>query len=256
MWATRIIAESKCHAVSSFVTLTYDEDKLPQYGSLRYRDWQLFAKRLRKRMGPFRFFVSGEYGPATLRPHYHAIIFGLDFAADRAKCNSVYSSSDLYTSVTLEKLWPHGFHTIGAVSATTARYVASYTLKKCAGERAEEKYMRVIAETGEVVHVEPEFGKMSLKPGIGFEWFTKYWREVYTHDGIVIDGKLKPVPRYFDQLVNDGRVAPEVELDFVKLDRSAKVDISDSTRERLAVREQCAAAQVQFNKLQRKGAGI
>lgn len=52
--------------------------KLP---ALCFNDIQLFNKRLNKYIhdkftgvyGNFRYFVCGEYGPSTFRPHYHAI---------------------------------------------------------------------------------------------------------------------------------------------------------------------------------------
>ena len=75
-WAIRCVCESQMHLDNCFLTLTYDEESLPQYGSLEYRHVQLFFKRLRKKIGAFRYFVCGEYGPHGDRPHYHALIFG------------------------------------------------------------------------------------------------------------------------------------------------------------------------------------
>lgn len=89
-WAVRCYAESKMHKANTFVTFTYDDDHLP-VGGLKYRDFQLMLKRLREKLGPFRFFMCGEYGEQFRRPHYHALFFGLDFP-DKLKCNSVYSS--------------------------------------------------------------------------------------------------------------------------------------------------------------------
>ena len=36
------------HMFNSFVTLTYDDDHLPEYNSLNYKHFQDFMKRLRK----------------------------------------------------------------------------------------------------------------------------------------------------------------------------------------------------------------
>ena len=74
-WAMRIVAEQQCCEASSFVTLTYADAPV----SLSKRDCQLFLKRLRKRCGSFRYYLAGEYGEESGRPHYHACIFGLDF---------------------------------------------------------------------------------------------------------------------------------------------------------------------------------
>jgi hypothetical protein len=91
-WANRCMLELQYHESSFFVTLTYDDDHVPvTYYSenddgearsaltLRFRDLQLFLKRLRKEhyYERLRFFACGEYGSTTYRPHYHAIIFGL-----------------------------------------------------------------------------------------------------------------------------------------------------------------------------------
>ena len=167
-WAVRCYAESKLHKHNQFVTLTYDDDHLPKDGSLDYRHWQLFAHRLRKSLGPFRFFVCGEYGETTIRPHYHALLFGLDIP-DLVKCNSVYASSDIYKSETIDKLWRLGGCRIGTVTYESARYCAVYTTKKVGGDLAKERYSRVDMSTGETWMVKPEFARMSLKQGIGLE---------------------------------------------------------------------------------------
>lgn len=62
--------------------LTYDDEHLPKYSELQYRDVQLFFKRLRKKLASlhlptdFKYIVAGEYGSKnTHRPHYHVIMF-------------------------------------------------------------------------------------------------------------------------------------------------------------------------------------
>lgn len=77
-WALRVMHEAKLHPANCFVTLTYRDEDLPENGSLRHRDFQLFMKRLRKR-ADVRFYMCGEYGEQKLRPHYHACLFGVDY---------------------------------------------------------------------------------------------------------------------------------------------------------------------------------
>ena len=55
-WAVRCLHEAQLWDSNLFVTLTYREDMLPDHGSLRYRDFQLFMKRLRKSGRRVRFF--------------------------------------------------------------------------------------------------------------------------------------------------------------------------------------------------------
>ena len=85
-WAIRCMHEKSLYSLSSFLTLTYDDDHLPPNGTLVKRDFQLFMKRLRWEMGDgIRFFACGEYGDGNLRPHYHALLFNVDFP-DKRKC--------------------------------------------------------------------------------------------------------------------------------------------------------------------------
>ncbi|MDX8558692.1 hypothetical protein OZ663_18615, partial [Elizabethkingia sp. HX CGY] len=47
--------------------------------SLDYRDFQLFMKRARKlQEKKISYFLVGEYGSQTFRPHYHAIVFDVE----------------------------------------------------------------------------------------------------------------------------------------------------------------------------------
>ena len=77
-WSLRIMNELAYHKDACFLTLTYDDEHLPEDKSLSKRDFQLFMKRFRKDFGlPVRFFACGEYGKKTFRPHYHVIFFGV-----------------------------------------------------------------------------------------------------------------------------------------------------------------------------------
>lgn len=252
MWAVRCYAESKMHPVSSFVTLTYDDDHYPMHGSLNYRHFQLFMYRLRKKFGPVRFFMCGEYGEQLERPHYHALLFGLDFA-DKYVANSIRSTSVVYRSPTLERMWNHGFSSIGDVTFASARYCAAYTTKKVTGKMADDHYTRVDTRTGELVRVEPEFSRMSLKPGIGASWLEMYWKDLYSrgYDAVIINGRKTRIPRYFDKRMDTIR---PLLMDEVEFDRALRGEshAEDRTRERLAVREAVEVARMSFDK-QRKG---
>ena len=62
-------------------------------------------KRVRKFAGSgVRFFGCGEYGDRGGRPHYHGLLFGLDF--EDKKLWSVRDGYRVYKSDQLEKLWP------------------------------------------------------------------------------------------------------------------------------------------------------
>lgn len=231
-WSLRCMHEAQLHEFSSFVTLTYEDDPI----SLRYRDFQLFMKRLRKAHGPVRFFMAGEYGEQLGRPHFHALLFGI-FFADR----SVFSQSGantLYRSPELERLWPHGHSSIGDVTMESAGYVARYSLKKVTGSQAEQHYVRFHPYTGELVPVVPEFSRMSLRPGIGYGFYERYRSDMTgeKHDGVVLaGGRRVSTPKYYDKVLE--RNNPEM-FDNIKQLRYDNREASvDDSSDRLAVRE-------------------
>lgn len=243
MWAVRCFAESQCHLDNCFLTLTYDEPNLPMHGSLKYEDFQLFMKRLRRKVGPVRFFMCGEYGDDFERPHFHALLFGYNFP----DIKRLRPDSGLARSEILEGLWTKGFATVGEVTYASARYVASYCIKKVNGPAAVEHYRRVNPFTGEIVEIEPEFCRMSLKPGIGFEWLKRYWKDIYLrgHHGIVLNGSVKRVPRYFDKRMDD--LVPLL-MDDIEFQRVLHAErfADDQTPQRLAAREAVEKARLNF----------
>lgn len=196
-WATRCLHEVKLYQDNCFLTLTYDDEHLPENNSVDVRVWQLFMKRLRDRIEPkIRFFACGEYGDKNYRAHYHALIFNFDF--DDKKLWSTTASGDrLYRSPLLEDLWPYGFSTIGAVTHKSAGYVARYTMKKIGGDRAADHYLRPHPLTGKLYQVKPEFAVMSRRPGLGHAYVERFKSDFYPSDFIIVDGQKTPVPRYY-----------------------------------------------------------
>lgn len=246
-WTVRIMAEAATASPNHFATLTYSDDKLPSDYGLHYRHIQLFHHSLRKRLGKFRFFAAGEYGDHTLRPHYHALYFGLDIP-DLVRCNSLHAKHALYKSELLDGLWKRGAIRIGALNVQTARYTAAYAVKKITGDAAITHYERISPETGEIHNVEPEFARMSLKPGIGQAWLQKYWQDLYCrgHDAYILDGQKKPIPRYFERQMEN--IAPLL-LDETSFNRyqEAQKHLENNTPARLATRETVAKARQKFN---------
>lgn len=231
-WALRCVHEAQLHERSCFVTLTYDAEHVPRDLSLSTRDLQLFWKRLRKRGEKFRYFACGEYGERTLRPHYHALLFGVDFSEDRV-LHSTRSGSRIYVSKVLEETWGKGFAPVGSVTFESARYVAQYCLKKYTGAGAEEEYSRTDKESGEVFSVKPPFVVMSRRPGLGAGWLEKYRGDVYPRDEVIHEGRSYRPPRFYDE-----RLA-EDELEELKGRRLHKIAgrSDESTPERLRVKE-------------------
>lgn len=82
-WAIRLEEHQKTNGRAHFLTLTYSQPPITKNGymTLVKRDWQLFIKRLRRahpKNTEIRYYACGEYGSIRWRPHYHAIIFGID----------------------------------------------------------------------------------------------------------------------------------------------------------------------------------
>lgn len=239
-WASRMMAEAQFHELSVFVTLTYEVE--PEGGTLVKADFQKFMKRLRKTGAKVRYFMCGEYGETTLRPHYHAILFGIDFP-DKEVHTKNAQGHVLYKSETLTKLWGHGHCLIGEVTFETAAYTARYCLKKVTGDRAESHYRGINPVTGEIFNRIPEYCDMSRRPGIGKGWFDEFQTDVYPSDEFVSRGYATKPPRYFDKLLE--REDPNT-LQAIKRARirNAKARASDSTPDRLAVRKQVKEAQI------------
>lgn len=240
-WAMRCMHEAQLHTENCFLTLTYNDEHLPADYSVNVRVHQLFMKRLRERVArKIRFFASGEYGDednpmsvTPLRPHYHYLIFG--YRPHDLKLHSRKNNIPLYTSETISKIWSYGFSTVGDVTYETAAYVARYTVKKIGGDMAAEHYTRIHPLSGNLVRVNPEFGKQSNKPGIGHNWFEKFKSDVYPSDFVVdSEGRKHAVPKYYHR-----KLAEEEQ---VKVKRRRKAISNkhrdDQTPARLRAREE------------------
>ena len=146
VWGTRILLESYFYPYSLFGTLTYSDDTVPMadgVAQLHKPDITKFLEKLRYRtqhIRPLRYFIVGEYGDHTWRPHYHFILFG-----HGPEIEPMINDS-----------WEHGFHQVAPLNFDRALYTARYCLKKMT--RPDDEKLR-----GRM----PEFSRMSTKPGIG-----------------------------------------------------------------------------------------
>lgn len=241
-WAVRCHHEAQMFRAegreSCFFTLTYADEHLPPDGSASVLVVQAFMKRVRVELAPIRvrFLICAEYGERTKRVHYHGLLFGHAFEADRRPWAERHGFK-VYRSEQLERLWPFGHCELGTVTYQSARYVAGYIMKKVIGKDAEAGYLRPHPVTGELCQVEPEFQTMSRMPGLGQSWFEKFRDDVFPSDFIVIDAKRLKVPRYYDGLL------PEDELSEVKRGRRLRAmsfDRRERSKERLHVKAVCA----------------
>lgn len=229
-WATRCMLEARYYEHNQFVTLTYDPEKVPlsigcdletgeicEKGTLVPDDLKKFMKDLRRyyehhyNHTGIRFYACGEYGSkeeyidrhgnkrvGTARPHFHLIIFNLP-VKDKEYFFTNKNHDRIYTSqILFEKIWKKkGIVGIGDVTFESAAYVARYVMKKLKGPNAEENY--------KLQGIEPEFVRMSRKPGIAYQFFEENKDKIYDLDEIWITNnkglaqKVKP-SKYYDRL--------------------------------------------------------
>lgn len=208
--------EAAQYAESSFVTLTYASDKLPDGGSLVPKDLQDWLKRIRKKVAPMRlrFYAVGEYGDGSERPHYHAILFGF---ASCWRGQSEYTREGLRCCSRCELVrdtWGRGNIYLGSVGLESAQYVCGYVTKKMTMKddaRLQGRY--------------PEFCRMSLRPGIGAGAMDELASQLMRYD-LCKDGdvpvslrhgkRLLPLGRYLRvklrRLIGRDESAPESEV--------------------------------------------
>lgn len=236
-WSLRCVYEAAQWPRSSFLTLTYKTSQLPANRSLLKADHQKFFKRLRQVLkrehgvGPIKYYLCGEYGGRKGRPHYHAVLFGWDFPDKFEVPNNPGARDPLFESPLLERVWGHGKATIGDVTGESAAYVARYTLKKLRGMRGTKFY----SERSQVAPY------TACSKGIGRSHFVRYRSDHYPSDEAVdlASGRSRPVPRYFDKLLEavDSEAFKAVKQE--RLRRLAKANPADLTPERLRTREEC-----------------
>lgn len=310
-WAIRCMNEAELYKHNAFITLTYDDDKLPADNGVRYEHFQAFVKKLRQTIArrerkskteptkckplcpssttenridkylkaentrtgdtrarenndkqiittkstdkikrqektALRFYMSAEYGEQTGRPHYHALLFNVDFD-DKQLLKTTPSGNRIYTSAMLTAHWPHGFSNLGDVTFESAGYVARYVIKKQTGPTA-HKYNHIDPLTGEVHQVRPEFSQMSRRPGIGQRWIEKYRSDVYPHGMIVVNGHEVRPPKYYDRWLKTKNPRQHAAM-IARRTKETLKNLPDNTNDRLHAKE--AVKHAQLNQLKR-----
>lgn len=196
-WRARLQEEMDVSCSAIFITLTYDDSHLPlekislSDGLSRYvptfskRDIQLFLKRLRETVRKsylpmydtgkaIRYFIVSEYGPTTLRPHYHGVIFNL--------CTPFQSRSYAHKKVTelIRESWNNGNVRVDIVNDNRIAYVT--------------KYMSCVCGNPAVQHLPKPFRLMSRMPGIGASYLEKEQRVRWHKENLakyIPDGQYK-----------------------------------------------------------------
>lgn len=225
--------ESHLHSDNSFVTLTYAPENLVYSESTTLstlvpkhpQDW---LKRFRKSIEPLkiRYYLVGEYGDETQRPHYHVALFGhptclrgrtLRNPADRTQRPLWQQCCPVCHLV--GNTWTHGDVDLGTLATDSAQYLAGYVTKKMTSKHDDRLYGR-----------HPEFARMSLKPGIGADFmhevastlmqFNLEESEDDVPSSLRHGNRIMPLGRYLRghlrTLVGKEKNAPQSTLDAIK----------------------------------------
>lgn len=180
-WANRLLMEIKTQPVNNwFLTITYDEENYPI--SLSKRDIQLFLKRIRKKQN-FRYFLAGEYGTKTFRPHYHMILLNYEIGKTKPWDKQQLEMLDL------EKTWGKGRILGAEANAATIAYTTAYTTKKAYNIEKDWPDM-----------LEKPFILMSRKPGLGYKYLETKLDTISEEGKIYVNGARK-LPRYAKKLI-------------------------------------------------------
>lgn len=203
-WTFRIEQEVKYSPSAWFITLTYDEEHVPVDEELMVpvvskRDIQLFMKRFRKEISILgyscRYFICAEYGPKTLRPHYHGILFDLPLTFTKK-----------FLSDLLVRTWQQGFITLAPVTPGRCRYVAKY----CSSFMFLPKYLQSERRK--------PFLLVSRKVGIGKTFVDRDPRieDLRRTPKSAIrgeNGNMQTIPRYIRQKIYDSDMSLQLAVD-------------------------------------------
>lgn len=215
--AVRCVHEFKSSGgIGAFLTLTYNNENLPENGSYNESDIVAFVKRLRDNIcrsegckgnrfdweklkevyscrgfcTKIKTFGCAEYGSRGLRPHFHLLIFGFDFP-DRTywRGHSEHGSGHIsYRSITLDECWGLGHAELGSLTYQSASYTARYTQKKIKKNLPEG--------------LKPEKSVcVPRRRGLGRDHFDKYFKDMYAIDAVIVNDRKQGIPRYYDNLL-------------------------------------------------------
>lgn len=207
-----------------FVTLTYDGNHVPLtdkgYMTLHKPDVQKFIKRLRftqfgSKQSTIKYYLCGEYGGKSFRPHYHIILFNADLSLLIGLRDAYFVDIGTlqldgkvpYNTV----LWPYGHLTIGCVSDASVGYTLKYMHKPFRiPQHVNDDRVR-------------EFSCMSK--GLGLSYLTdvmKAWHKADLTERMylnVADGKKCAMPRYYKNKLYTDEERQEIQIAYLKKPR-------------------------------------
>lgn len=200
-WSFRLKEEERHCNSAFFLTLTYRDGMIPVHKSgnytLRKRDIQLYMKKLRKavfgsKKGNWKYYVVGEYGSKTKRPHYHMILF-----------NFPREKEELFQEKWRVKGIDIGMVHIGKVNSQSIHYVTKYHVN----------YKNDVDPWQELR--QKEFALMSKGIGEGYIKRVGEWHNRAKAMYVVNNGFKQRMPRYYKERLIDDQVKEEMLLDAI-----------------------------------------
>lgn len=171
-WATRLICEHFQNIEDGyfgfFFTFTYNEQFCPK--QLSVSTAQELVKKIKlfceNHDMKFRYYLCGEYGGKSGRPHYHLCLWLWPGLSD--------FTLNLQQRLLNGNLWPFGFIHCDVLNSTSIAYVARYSVKKQVLGRSVRK---ILNHDG----VQTEFSLKSR--GIGDKYFINHLDEILSNSG-------------------------------------------------------------------------
>lgn len=230
-----MLTEQEACGESSFITLTYEAEPLvyrPEEGvwiptlvKSHVTSWLRSVRRKATHYGlPARYFLAGEYGEKKLRPHYHAILFGI---------------GPTWRSI-FERSWEHGFQSWYPANARCMAYVAKYCLK-----HGKDPELDLIADPETRVS-EPPFRKTSRGPAIGHALAPKI------ADAVCRPGRPQDLLRAEKWISGSQKIGKDsypidrTIRDYVDSELATRYNVDDETRDRLLRRQLYEPTEIQI----------
>jgi hypothetical protein len=204
-WSFRLNEEAKLSSSASFLTLTYEKPPISKNGfhTLVKEDFQLFLKRLRKlvpikmvnkkNVNKLKYYMCGEYGTKTHRPHYHAVLFNLPHSL----INNPEKISDT---------WQNGHIHLANNNQLTINYVVGYMTKG--------NFTRFNQHDDRL----PEFSLMSKNMGENYltPQMKKYYQQREIFCIVREGGQIISMPRYYKEKIFTKKQLTKMYTNFIE----------------------------------------
>ena len=180
-----------------FLTLTYSDENLPPENLLNIDDVTKFIHRYRKycqrnrNNKVFKYYVKGEYGSKTQRPHYHLIIVGdncMPIQGEDFGEVTVHRSGRrniCYNSPVIRKYWLYG---INATCPFTAQSSLDASVAYSVGYSAKldkpKLFYIASGEEKKIDYMPEDLTYDACSEYLGIEFFKKYYKQ-FLHNGCI-----------------------------------------------------------------------